>query len=114
MARNPLDRSAAFTVLLEQDRQGFGKMADPEATKTITKFLDDYRASGETNMWNYGERWLAEREGRAQGQAGLPEAGEKSRATVEAIRRGEVGPRRMPEGDFWRAKAREAEPEAGS
>ncbi len=30
MARNPLDRSAAFTALLELDPEGFGKSSDPE------------------------------------------------------------------------------------
>jgi hypothetical protein len=72
MARNPMDRSAAFTVLLEKDRQegkgNFAKAADPEAREQVTAFLEDFHASGETNMWTYADTWLADR------QAGPPEA----------------------------------------
>jgi hypothetical protein len=62
MARNPLDRSAAFTALLELDPEGFGKSSDPESTKTITTFLDDFYQSGATNMYAYCREWLDARD----------------------------------------------------
>lgn len=62
MARNPLDRSAAFTALLELDPEGFGKSSDPETTKTITTFLDDFYESGATNMHTYCREWLDARD----------------------------------------------------
>ena len=62
MARNPLDRSAAFTALLELDSEGFGKTSDPENTKTITAFLNDFYQSGATNMYAYCREWLDARD----------------------------------------------------
>jgi hypothetical protein len=62
MARNPLDRSAAFTALLELDPEGFGKSSDPDSTKTITTFLDDFYQSGATNMYAYCREWLDDRD----------------------------------------------------
>jgi hypothetical protein len=62
MARNPLDRSAAFTALLELDPEGFGKSSDPETTKTISMFLDDFYQSGATNMYTYCRQWLDARD----------------------------------------------------
>jgi len=62
MARNPLDRSAAFTALLELDPEGFGKSSDPKSTKTITRFLDDFYQSGATNMYAYCREWLDARD----------------------------------------------------
>jgi cytosine/adenosine deaminase-related metal-dependent hydrolase len=62
MARNPLDRSAAFTSLLELDPEGFGKSSDPETMKTITTFLDDFYESGATNMYAYCREWLDARD----------------------------------------------------
>ena len=62
MARNPLDRSAAFTALLELDPEGFGKSSDPETTKTITTFLDDFHESGATNMYTHCRQWLDARD----------------------------------------------------
>ena len=62
MARNPLDRSAAFTALLELDPDGFGKSSHPESTKTITTFLDDFYRSGATNMYAYCREWLDARD----------------------------------------------------
>jgi len=62
MARNPLDRSAAFTALLELDPKGFGESSDPESTKTITTFLDDFYESGATNMYAYCREWLEARD----------------------------------------------------
>ena len=62
MARNPLDRSAAFTTLLELDPEGFGKSSEPESAKTITTFLDDFYKSGATNMYTYCREWLDARD----------------------------------------------------
>jgi len=62
MARNPLDRSAAFTALLELDPEGFGKSSDPETTTTITTFLGDFYQSGATNMYAYCREWLDARD----------------------------------------------------
>jgi hypothetical protein len=62
MARNPLDRSAAFTALLDLDPEGFGKSSDPESTKTITTFLDDFYQSSATNMHAYCRQWLDARD----------------------------------------------------
>src|SRR5258708_36115190 len=62
MARSPLDRSAAFTALLELDPEGFGKSSDPESTKTITTFLEDFHESGATNMYTYCREWLDARD----------------------------------------------------
>src|SRR5258708_15128513 len=62
MARSPLDRSAAFTALLELDPEGFAKSSDPESTKTITTFLEDFRESGATNLYTYCREWLDARD----------------------------------------------------
>src|SRR5215467_2907163 len=86
MARNPLDRSAAFTALLELDPEGFGKSSDPESTKTITTFLDDFYQSGATNMYTYCREWLDARDDQVleivrqaeEAQAAEPPAAEPS------------------------------------
>src|SRR5258708_31309309 len=62
MARSPLDRSAAFTALLELDPEGFAKSSDPESTKTITTFLEDFYESGATNLYTYCREWLDARD----------------------------------------------------
>jgi len=62
MTRNALDRSAAFTALLELDPERFGKSSDPESTKTITTFLDDFYQSRATNMYAYCREWLDARD----------------------------------------------------
>ena len=64
--RYPLDRSAAFTALLELDAEGFGKQDMDASGKTITKFLDDWCASDSTNMYKYAQGWLKERQEAAQ------------------------------------------------
>jgi hypothetical protein len=58
MARNPLDRSAAFTALLELDPEGFGKQDINTSGQTITTFLGDFYQSGATNMYTYCREWL--------------------------------------------------------
>jgi hypothetical protein len=53
MSRHPLDRSAAHAALLELDPQGFGKQDMDTTSATITRFLDDFYASGETRMYEF-------------------------------------------------------------
>jgi hypothetical protein len=78
MARNPLDRSAAFTALLELDPEGFGKQDMDTSGKTITTFLADFYESDATNMYTYAQSWLSERQGATQREAEqLREAGER-------------------------------------
>lgn len=74
MARNPLDRSAAFTALLELDPEGFGKQDMDNGGKTITNFLEDFHESGSKNMFTYAQSWLAERQEAAQRAAQAPAA----------------------------------------
>jgi hypothetical protein len=53
--RNPMARSAAWTVLLERGFfEGLTGNADSDLT---TKFLDDFEASGATRMWEFAETW---------------------------------------------------------
>lgn len=57
---NPMERSAAWTVLLEQGFfEGLTGNADSDLT---TRFLDDFHASGATRMWEYAQTWGAEPE----------------------------------------------------
>jgi len=58
MARNPLDRSAAFTALLELDPEGFGMQDMNTSGQTITTFLEDFYQSGATKMYTYCREWL--------------------------------------------------------
>jgi hypothetical protein len=46
--RHPLDRSAAFTALLEFC-PGFGKTEAREAERIVTRFLDSFYSSGSTD-----------------------------------------------------------------
>jgi hypothetical protein len=73
MSRYPLDRSAAFTVLLDLDPEGFGKTSEPETGETITSFLEDFYGSGQTRMYEYGKEWLGERREPAQAREAAPE-----------------------------------------
>lgn len=53
----PLDRSAAFSALLELSPE-FGK-ADMEAgSQLITEFLESWRASDSKNMFAHAREWL--------------------------------------------------------
>jgi hypothetical protein len=54
--RHSLDRSAAFTALLEF-WPWFGKLGMDEAGRIITRFLDDFYASGSTDMAAYAKTW---------------------------------------------------------
>lgn len=56
MTTRPLDRSAAFTALLEFC-PWFGRLSMDESSETITRFLDEFRASGSTDMAAYAKRW---------------------------------------------------------
>jgi hypothetical protein len=64
--RYPLDRSAAFTALLELDRDGFGKQDMRESDKTVSAFLEDWYQADSTNMWDYARQWLERRQEVAQ------------------------------------------------
>jgi hypothetical protein len=58
MARNPMERSAAWTVLLEQGFfAGLAHNADLELT---TKFLEAFHASDSTDMWEFAKTWQHE------------------------------------------------------
>jgi len=54
--RHPLDRSAAFTALLEFC-PGFGKTGAREAGRIVTRFLDGLYSSGGTDMAAYARSW---------------------------------------------------------
>ena len=52
---NPIDRSLAFTALLEFE--WFRKAPMDAGSKYIDAFLTDYYASGATNIWHYAQEW---------------------------------------------------------
>ena len=56
VSRHPLDRSAAFTALLEFC-PWFGRTESRKAEAVVTRFLADFYASGETDMAAYARRW---------------------------------------------------------
>ena len=58
VTRYPLDRSAAFTALLEFC-PWFGKTESRAAEAVVTRFLEGFDASGETDMAAYARRWAA-------------------------------------------------------
>src|SRR5258708_6767966 len=60
MNRNPLDRSAAFTCLLELDPENFGKQDMNTSGQTISRLLEDFHQSGQSRMYDYAQQWLAE------------------------------------------------------
>lgn len=53
---HPLDRSAAFTALL-QFCPGFGRTEGRQAEAVVTRFLDGFYASGSTDMAAYAKIW---------------------------------------------------------
>lgn len=53
--RNPIDRSLAFTALLEFE--WFRRMEMRQGTEVITAFLDDFYASPDTHIWHYAQQW---------------------------------------------------------
>lgn len=60
----PLDRSAAFTALLELS-EGFRQSDMHQGGRMITSFLADFYTSGGTNMYEYARGWT-ERDAEAQ------------------------------------------------
>lgn len=54
--RNPLDRSVAFTALLEL-RPGFGQLENKAASVMTGRFLEDFYASGSKDMGAYARSW---------------------------------------------------------
>ena len=59
VSRHPLDRSAAFTALLEF-APWFGRMESREAEVVVTWFLADFYRSGSKHMAAYARRWVAD------------------------------------------------------
>jgi hypothetical protein len=108
MARNPLDRSLAFTALLDLDPEGFGKSSDPEGAQTITTFLGDFYDSGARNMYTYAQSWLSERREATQ-RVTAGEAEQFREAAERYQLNAEVPSGRTAEGD---PVYQEAEPEA--
>ena len=52
---HPMERSAAWTVLLEQ---GFFEGLTGDADRVLTTwFLADFRAAGTPSMWEFAETW---------------------------------------------------------
>ncbi len=58
MSRHPLDRSAAFTALLEF-APWFGRTESRQAGAVMTAFLADFYRSGSKDMAAYARRWAA-------------------------------------------------------
>jgi hypothetical protein len=113
MNRNPLDRSAAFTCLLELDPEGFGKQDMNTSGQTISRFLEDFYQSGQTRMYDYAQQWLAEPQvAQPRESASKTQPGSKTQATADLTSRGELVPPQTSEGDLGRARARESAPEA--
>jgi hypothetical protein len=54
--RNPLDRSVAFTALLEL-RPGFGQTESKAASVLVDEFLEDFYASGSKDMGAWARTW---------------------------------------------------------
>jgi hypothetical protein len=97
--RNPLDRSLAFTALLEQDPEGFGKMSDPEAGQMMSDLLTDFYESSDADMWKYTQRWLAGRQEAAERAADVPGPQAPEPASQEDMRalRAELDAREDPD-----------------
>jgi len=55
--RNPLDRSVAFTALLEL-HPGFGQLETRAASVMTGRFLEDFYASGSKDMGAYARTWM--------------------------------------------------------
>lgn len=93
--RNPLERSAAWTVLLEQGKfTGLTGNADSDMT---TKFLDDFHASGATRMWEFAETWS-------------PDSAEPDHEEQEELVRDNFGPTSPEYLDLLADRAEEPEP----
>src|SRR5258708_9540225 len=92
MNRNPLDRSAAFTCLLELDPEGFGKQDMNTSGQTISRFLEDFYQSGQTRMYEYAQQWLAEprESARPREAASKTQPGSNTQATADLTSRGDL------------------------
>ncbi len=55
--RFPYDRSAAFTVLLEDEQ--FAKSVD-DGGNTVTRFLEAWYLDPSLDMYEFSKRWLAQ------------------------------------------------------
>jgi hypothetical protein len=86
MARNALDRSAAFTALLELDPEGFGKQDMNTSGETITTFLEGFYQSGATNMYTYCREWLDARDDQALKTARQAEEVQAAEAVAPATK----------------------------
>ena len=64
--RTSIDRSLAFTALLELDPNGFGKTSEPKTGQMITELVGDFHASGAKDWYGYTREWLAARETQAE------------------------------------------------
>lgn len=60
-----LDRSLAFTALLEHDEE-FRGMDMNQGAERITEFLADWERAGRPQMFDYGREWVAERKAPAK------------------------------------------------
>lgn len=71
-ARTPIDRSLAFTAMLER-YPGFGQMTDAEAGPLIDEFLADWYRSGHTDMYAYAGEWAGRDRAKTQPVTGAPQ-----------------------------------------
>ena len=76
MSRHPLDRSAAFTALLEF-APWFGRTERREAEQIVTRFLADFYRSGRRDMAGYARGWAA-----GNGPSGAELAARRTAAVV--------------------------------
>jgi hypothetical protein len=67
----PLDRSAAFTALLELSAD-FRQSDMAQGSETVSRFLADFYASGAPNMYRYARAWVPAHQ--AAASAGSPVA----------------------------------------
>lgn len=58
--RGDLDRSVAFTILLEL-LPGYAESPDDDGGRTVTEFLTDWYADPSTDMYEFGRRWAETR-----------------------------------------------------
>lgn len=56
-ASNGLDRSTAFTIMLDID-PGFGKLDVRLGRERVTVFLSDWHRSTGTDMYRYAVEWV--------------------------------------------------------
>jgi hypothetical protein len=92
MSTNPIDRSLAFTALLEHD-PSFGSMEQEDASGLISKLLTDYNQQGSRgNLYEFTRDWVQQHSGAVRAGA------EQDPADVV----------QMYDADTWLAKAKQA------